>query len=265
MSEKDKYFKNDAHAEERLPLKTELKPKKNTARKRTTIVHESYTKQDGTLSAALFIIISGGTKRERDYFAKIADIKTFPRIDLRFISRNKETGEEGLSPDKLFNLAKSIKKQIAENETSDTDDSIYIVTDVDEFQSIIIELLPLCKNEKFNLIISNSCFEVWLYYGKIESVPSDFVIPSKISKISSAFKKYLDDKFKGGIDPRKSIFEIQTATINSRLNYEEDENGIPKLFSTNMFLLAEKLLALIENELQYLKEKGLDKTKIHKK
>jgi hypothetical protein len=50
-------------------------------------------------------------------------------------------------------------------------------------------------------------------------------------------------------------------------NYEEDAYSIPKLFSTNMFVLAEKILPLIDSELKKLFEENklnkLNYGKIH--
>jgi hypothetical protein len=113
----------------------------------------------------------------------------------------------------------------------------------------LLRIKPKCKNSKINLIISNSCFEVWLYYGIFNQEPKDLNIPDDSLQISREFKTYFNDKFRGGIDPRYVIFDIETAIANSKTNYEEDNNGIPKLFSTNMFLLAEQLLPFIKDEL----------------
>ena len=38
------------------------------------------------------------------------------------------------------------------------------------------------------------------------------------------------------------------------MNYEMDENGIPVLFSTNMFMLAKELKPLIDSELTGMKK-----------
>jgi hypothetical protein len=43
---------------------------------------------------------------------------------------------------------------------------------------------------------------------------------------------------------------IEQNIKNAQIHYEEDENGIPKLFSTNMFALAEEILPLIDSELK---------------
>lgn len=252
------YIKNDGNEPEREPIIKPVIAIQQNRLSEVVKISDDYIKKEGHLSASLFIIVSGGIKREKDYFSRIMDFKSFPRIKIYFISKNEETGEEGLSPDKMFNEALKIKEKFQDYYKNNDDefekDTIYLVIDVDDFYDKILQIKPLCKNEKFNLIVSNSCFEIWLYYGKNYEYPKDFEIPENKSKISSEFKKYIGDKFKGGIDPRKAIFDIKTAIENSKKNYKEDENEIPELFSTNMFKLATKLLPLTETELQKLIE-----------
>jgi len=108
----------------------------------------------------------------------------------------------------------------------------------------LLRIKPKCESEGFNLIISNSCFDVWLYYAYHVTMPN-FQLPSDPLKISGKFKGWLPRVIRGGISPKKAILNIK----NAKINYREDENGIPLLFSTNMYLLAEDLLHFIEPEL----------------
>jgi hypothetical protein len=131
---------------------------------------------------------------------------------------------------------------------SDEPDKIFIVSDVDHFMNDLLRIKPKCENSNISLIISNSCFEIWFYYGKFNQKPEDFTIPESRLKMIQKFKTYLNSKFKDGTDPRYAAFDIETAIANSKANYEEDNNGIAKLFSTNMFRLAEQLLPFIKDE-----------------
>ncbi len=60
----------------------------------------------------------------------------------------------------------------------------------------------------------------------------------------------------GGVKPQKAILNIYINIENAKKNYNEDGDGIPVLFSTNMFLLAEELLPLIEPELTNMIEEN---------
>ena len=208
-----------------------------------------YSKIEGNLSPALFIIISGGVKREKDYFQIISkNVTGFPRIKIEFIAKN-QSGEEGLSPRKMFEVALKIKEDYDKSKDDDIEDNTFLIVDVDLFMSEILEIKPQCEQLNMQLIISNSCFEIWLYYGEFDLKPADFKIPRKYAKISSEFKRYLGDKVPGGINPIKALLKIENAISNAKLNYELDENDIPKLFSTNMFILAEQIFELIKDDL----------------
>ncbi len=134
-------------------------------------------------------------------------------------------------------------------------DELYMLCDLDHYRLQLIDLIKT-KNKDWALIISNPCFEIWLYYGKIQERPDKnpnvFQCPTKENKISQAFKKYLGEQVEGGVDPRKAILDIGTAIVNAEQHYEEDSDQIPTLYSTSMFKLAQRLLEIIRPELDAL-------------
>lgn len=233
-----------------------------------------YTKSDGTRELPTFIVIfSGGEARERDYFHLITrNKKRFPLIKVEFIDKSEteipnpnpklaiKANEGGVSPDKLFILANHWlqERYIAECDNEiEPIDSIYLISDVDHFRAEVLRIKPLCEAKGMTLIISNSCFEKWLYYCHFAERPDKrteqcFICPDKAINISSAFKTYTNTVISGGINPRKAIFHLNSANANARANYKEDEDGIPMLYSTNMFLLGEKMLPLISADLMLL-------------
>ena len=101
----------------------------------------------------------------------------------------------GLDVDKLVNMAFQIKTEKDKTKFNDIVDSIYLVTDVDDFYSKILNQLATCKMAGIQFVISNPCFELWLYYSYFEyDQIHDFVIPDNNLKISSRFKTYLHRK-----------------------------------------------------------------------
>jgi len=87
-----------------------------------------------------------------------------------------------------------------------------------------------------------------LYYAYIDVIPN-FPIPSDYLKISIKFKGWLPSVIRGGIKPEKAILFIYQNIENAKKNHKVDANGIPALFSTNMFELAQDLVPIIEPEL----------------
>ena len=237
-----------------------------------------YFKPEGTIDIPTYIVIfSGGEGRERSYFSLIERNKAkFQRIKLEFLDKslmpidnenNKlaiKAREGGFSPDKLWLFAKHwlneryIQKH---GEVIDPIDSLYLISDVDHFISELLRIKPLCEAAKIKLIISNSCFEKWLYYGYFAEKPHEnttlaFSCPDEVIKISSAFKTYCGTVIKGGIKTNKAIFLLKTAISNAKANYAKDENGIPVLYATDMFILGEELLPLIMPELEKVNQKN---------
>ena len=220
---------------------------------------ENYKKEEGRLSPkSFFVIVSGGEVRERNYFRIISNQDRFGYIKIEFIADRKQ-----LNPDGLLETAK-YKQERYKTSEENMPDKIFIVSDTDHFYNDLLRIKPECQKKNITLIISNSCFEIWLYYGKFSSKPTDFVIPKDFLKISHAFKNYIDRKVQGGINPKRAIFDIFAAIKNAKNNYEEDTHGIPKLFSTNMYMLAESILPLISSELEKMRIENEEREKAYR-
>ena len=207
---------------------------------------EDYSKAEGwRVPKTFYVLISGGEKREKDYFKMLLLSDKFKRIKLSF-----EVDAKRLYPEGLLQIAIDKKKYYASSQ-EDAPDHFFIISDIDHFYNDLVRIQPLCSKEHINLIMSNPCFEIWLYYGKEKNPPKDFVIPTDRLKIPQTFKTYLGTKVKGGVNPKKALYDIKSAIDHAKKHYEKDDKGIPKLFSTNMFVLASELLPLINEELFY--------------
>ena len=207
--------------------------------------------EEEEITKAFFVIVSGGEVREKDYFKIIAQQDKFKRIKLEFIADPLK-----LSPVGMLELAQYKKARYDSSKSTDEEpDKIYLISDVDHFMSELHKIKPICNSEGFRLIISNSCFEVWLYYAYCDTAPA-FSLPTDPLKTSSKFKGWLPSAIRGGVKTTRAILNIYQNIVNAKKNYKEDENGIPVLFSTNMFELALDLIPLIEPELTNLIEKN---------
>ncbi|MDR2652496.1 MAG: RloB family protein [Prevotellaceae bacterium] len=212
----------------------------------------NYRKEEGKLlPKSFFVIVSGGEKTERLYFKIIANSDRFQRIKIEFIADPAK-----LNPIGLLETA-SYKQEHYKTSQTDKPDEIYIVSDVDHFVNELLKIKPECEKLNIYLIISNSCFEVWLYYAYFNEIKG-FKAPENILKISKHFRQWMPHS----INPTTAIFNIQINITNAKVNYTEDSNGIPTLFSTNMFILAESLLPFIQDELQKMIEENKKKMKL---
>lgn len=228
----------------------------------------TYTKQDGAKESFLFIIISGGEKREIDYFSEIERERMGMRIKLITLSATKGAG--GLSPQLLYGYAlnafygKYVEKEnrrlyLQEN------DRFYLLTDVDQFIELD-RIVYLCRYRRFNLVISNPCFEVWLYYSYFNQPEKDLTsLRSDDSKVSRKLK-YLNGILKpGGIDPRKAIGELETAIKNSMERYKEKRTGFPDFLTTQMFLLGKEIKEKLHDDLIAWRQKEQERIQAYKR
>lgn len=214
---------------------------------------------------ALFVIYSGGTEREKDYFRLIVrNSELFPFVRIDFHA--KPDFDEGGKPS-IVGFAIEKTKEYQESASKENTDYYFLLTDVDHFEQFLLEMHQECVDSDIELIISNSCFEVWLYYAEKSNKPENFKIPQNKLEISSAFKTWAGNEkmsgIKGGLKPTKAIFSIEQNIKNARNNYSE-ENIIPTLFSTQMFRLAEKMLPFVKDGLEQLKSGIKRNNKEHK-
>ena len=212
--------------------------------------NSKYTKPEATkVPQALFVIYSGGTEREKDYFRLITrNSDLFPFVRIAFHAE--PNCDEGGKPS-IIKFATEKTREYQESASKENTDSYFLLTDVDHFEHFLPEMQQDCAASDITLIISNSCFEVWLYYAEKSSRPLDFVIPQNKLEISSAFKTWANTQIKGGLKPTKAIFNIEQNIANAKRNYVE-ENGFPTLFSTQMFRLAEQMLPYVKEGLMLL-------------
>lgn len=208
-------------------------------------VPDSYRKGDAFALPQSFIVIISGGDRELDYFHLIIKYnEKFPNIRIEtYIEPNFYKNQEP----KIFDFAESILSHYISADPEESPDRYYLLTDIDDFGSCVSSNKDRCDSLKIKLIVSNPCFEVWLYYSKKSDKFIDFIEPDDPLKFSSAIKTWIPTVVPGGINPLKAIFDIKENILNATTNYSEDINGIPEKFSTNMFKLAEDILPFVNS------------------
>ncbi len=212
----------------------------------------SYSKTDGVLSYNIICVISGGSVRERDFLVEIEKKHTFKKIYLKFITSN----QGGLTPNMMQNEYSKICKNgciLIDNRSIILDevDKIYMVTDVDHYERELKNILKRQKDSELpKWIISNPCFEIWIYYCYRNNPQEDLkdILNTQPSSRSSLLKT-INGNFNngGGLDPRKAFEHLNDGISNSRKFYQETD-GLPDLLSTQMHIFAEDILEILGKE-----------------
>lgn len=209
-------------------------------------VPSMYSKSDGTLPYELVFVISGGAKRERD-FLKVLIMGTGPS-SLRVIFLSKEG--QGLHPDQMQERWKDIRTSgIVDTDMQkfqlDVMDKVFLLTDVDEFYDKLVDILrEKTEDDNGEWVISNPCFEIWLYYCYLNNPEEDLAVLKELSlaKRSQTMKSLGDALISGGLNSIRAFEQMYDGIKNSSSRYALDENSIPLLFATQMHLMARYLV-----------------------
>lgn len=137
-------------------------------------------KDERPLRDAFMIYVFGeGGVREKDYF------DFFENKSSRLKIKVFEPTENQSAPDRLlFNAEKILKTKKKEKI-----DEIWFVIDVDRYDRQ--DFIQKCKQKRYNVVVSNPSFEVWLYFHFENDLPKDLDVN---------WKDLVDKLVKGGFD-----------------------------------------------------------------
>ena len=211
----------------------------------------------------LYIIISGGEKKEYQYFSNLGHIvpvgMALPLVfacPIGFKSGANKTSHYGSAPNDIL----SYWEERFDEETSalyiddkmyelTNEDRVFFISDVDEYHEQLSLYLSKSNDKSYKWIISNPCFETWLYYSYVGTPAKKHIEAlqnESISQRSKHLKKIGNDVHKGGLDPRNAPKYIHNAIERcDEYGYKVDENNVPLLFCTDMLFFAKDFIEYI--------------------
>ena len=139
--------------------------------------------------------------------------------------------------------------------------------DVNEVKDQIEELHAFCAHkENWNLVISNPCIEIWLYYCYKKDLALEMLKLRYVKRAhrSQRLKQLNNSQISGGADPRVAFDNTPAGIANSKLHYRTGYYGIPRLFATSFHIMMEQIFAFINEkgrsfaEYQEAKRKKID-------
>ncbi len=207
---------------------------------------KGYEKTDGVMSYSIVCVISGGEKRERDFLRTLIRQRDLHSLRVAFISRE----GQGLQPYQMqeqWNEIQKTKTFIFNGNVFHLDemDNVFLLSDVDEFYEQLVKILKNHNEEDTGQwIISNPCFEIWLYYCLCDKPEEDLasIEPLAPNKRSQELKHLGHTVITGGLNPIKAFEHMQEGIDHSISHYAEDDNAIPVLFATQMHKMAQFLI-----------------------
>lgn len=226
-------------------------------------VSSAYQKPEGILSTSLLFVLSGGEKKEKDFLRELIRQRELHSLRVVFMS---EKGQ-GLQPyqmqDKWAQIQLTgeikIESQLFHLEAMD---KVFLLSDVDEFYE---QLEKIFKKDSTGTqgqwIVSNPCFEIWLYYCYLDSPEKDLecLKTEPVTTRSKKMKALGNTLVSGGLNPCSAFENMLDGIEHSIAHYTEDNNGIPILYATQMHEMAQYLVDVMNrnaNEyFEYVKRK----------
>ncbi len=186
----------------------------------------------------LFAIACEGKKREPEYFKTFRHLSNKIAVDIV---------DEVVSDEELFskNVNKSAPKWVLDRavyyidkEGLSDEDELWFVIDVDRWsEEQIRELASYCEqHDNWNIVISNPCFEVWLYFHRKENIEI-----SKSFKCKE-FKNEISTFDEGGYNYLEFILSFKSAVENAKKADSDPNHFMPKLKETKVYKLGEALI-----------------------
>ena len=191
----------------------------------------------------LFAVACEGGKREPGYFNVFQHLSSKIKVDVieNYVTDNEMFRKFETNSAPKWVLDRAVR-YIEKNDLKDEDD-LWFVIDKDRWSDVQIrELASYCENyPNWHLVISNPCFEVWLYFHK----KADIKISNSVS--CSDFKNEISSFEKGGYHPLKFIPDFQNAITNAKANDSDTNHFMPKTKETKVYQLGEAILTQATN------------------
>lgn len=211
---------------------------------------KDYKKGEAVLVPAIVYVLSGGEDREKVYFNNLKNDKILGSCVPVLFQSKKGQGLQPFQMNDIWQQSRKKGKIIVDGKEHRLSkvDKVFLVSDVDEFESQLVSALSRrAKDDYGQWIISNPCFEIWLYYCFEKDLPSEILKIRYITraKRSQRMKQLNHQLINGGADPRKAFDNTPKGIANSKLHYRTGHYRIPGLFATSFHLMMEQIIAFV--------------------
>jgi RloB-like protein len=202
----------------------------------------------------LFAIACEGSKTEPKYFNLFRHMSTRVAVDIieEIVTDEEMSLKHTAKSSPRWVLDRAVK--YIEKEGLSDEDSLWFVMDIDSWEeNQLREIASFCEQKpNWHIVLSNPCFEIWLYFHKKKNLDA-----SK-SKSSQDFKKEIASLEKGGYHPFKFIPFVKNAIINSERADVNKNHFLPTFKTSKIYQLGLALFKIItQNQFETFVEKTL--------
>ena len=200
--------------------------------------------QDLLRDYRLFAIACEGGKREPQYFKLFEFLSNRIKVD---IIENKIQNQELLEKFETKSAPKWVldrAMRYIEQEGLLDEDELWFVMDIDRWSVVQIrEIIAYCEDKpNWNIVLSNPCFEVWLYLHKNKNFDN-----SKL-ELCNDFKTEISTFDSGGYNPLNFITLIKDAVSNAKRLDSNPDSSVPLIRETKVYKLVESILNFVSEK-----------------
>ena len=187
----------------------------------------------------LFAIACEGAEREPQYFNTFEYASTRVKVDVIKDSSDDADGASHNKSSPTWVLDRAVK--YIESQGLSEEDQLYFVVDKDRWSREQLNILAeYCnRHSNWNLVISNPCFEVWLYFHFRNN------IEASTSTTCKHFKSEIASFEKGGYHPYTFIPNLLNAIDNAKSADKNPTHYFSEFKETKVYQLAEALIKTI--------------------
>jgi len=198
--------------------------------------NRNYKRKAPFRDARLFVIFCEGAKTEKIYFE--AFTRNSQRIKVKVFGNQEH---------------KSAPFHILENALNHAEpyDFLYLVIDTDRWKHQIAEVAQKCEQKKFGFIVSNPCFEVWLYLHLPNAQENFAQFNDSCQQFEKALKNELNGFNKSNYNPTFFLENISTALENAQKLDRNPAERYPSQKGTHVYKLMQKLIEFQKNKLHF--------------
>lgn len=178
------------------------------------------------------VIATEGKETEKIYFDKIRELYR-DKYTIHILP----TDQRGNSAPKhtVKRIEDFKRKKVSTNLKND---EYWAVIDFDNWgEEQLLEAYQECQDNKFDLAVSNPCFELWLNFHQTN--PKS---PKTCAKCGKQVKKLLGVYEKNDYDAGELLKEVKAAINKAKLLHKDKAEPFPKETGTHVYKLVEKLV-----------------------
>lgn len=180
------------------------------------------------------VIATEGKETEYIYFNRIRELHKEKIYTIHILP----TDQRGRSaPKHIIQRIEDFKSKKVSTQMKT--DEYWAVVDFDEWgETQLKKAFEECENNKFNLAVSNPCFELWLNFHR-----DTLKTPKTCPECERELKRFLGDYSKNNYDVDKLISKLDKAITKAKQLHKNKKEPFPKDTGTHVYLLVEKLNA----------------------